>query len=316
MGFSDIFRTTQPLVTGEAEMKPENKLSRVLIVGGTHGNEFTGVHLIKKFEQFPQLIHRSSFETLTLLANPQAFTAVRRYINKDLNRCFLRQNLEDSKLSSYEDLRAKEINHLFGQNGETPVDFILDLHSTTANMGITIIVDNYEPFNLQLAAYLNYINPSVKVYSSGNSGRSHNALRSLGKFGICIEVGSVPQGVLNADFVLKTEAIIHTILDYLELYNQGKVPSVSNTLICYEYIEDIDYPRNEHGEIKAMIHPDLQFKDYEVLNPGDPMFLTFDGQIISYQGNSTTYPVFINEAAYYEKGIAMCFTEKRMITVE
>ncbi|MDB9523326.1 aspartoacylase [Dolichospermum circinale CS-1225] len=297
-------------------MKPENKLSQALIVGGTHGNEFTGVHLIKKFEQFPQLIHRSSFETLTLLANPQAFTAVRRYINKDLNRCFLRQNLEDSKLSSYEDLRAKEINHLFGQNGETPVDFILDLHSTTANMGITIIVDNDEPFNLQLAAYLRYVNPLVKVYSSGNSGRSYHALRSLGRFGICIEVGSVPQGVVNAEFILKTEAIIYTILDYLELYNQGKVPSFSNNLICYEYIDKIDYPRNEHGEIKAMIHPHLQFKDYEVLNPRDPMFLTFDGQIISYQGNSTVYPIFINEAAYYEKGIAMCFTEKRMITVE
>jgi aspartoacylase len=128
-------------------------------------------------------------------------------------------------------------------------------------------------------------------------------------------VGSVPQGVLNANFVLKTEAIIYTILDYLELYNQGKVPSFSNNLICYEYIEKIDYPRNENGEIQAMIHPHLQFKDYEVLHPGDPMFLTFDGQTISYEGNSTVYPIFINEAAYYEKGTAMCFTEKHQITI-
>ncbi|MDB9458824.1 succinylglutamate desuccinylase/aspartoacylase family protein, partial [Dolichospermum circinale CS-545/17] len=37
---------------------------------------------------------------------------------------------------------------------------------------------------------------------------------------------------------------------------------------------------------------------------------------ISYQGNSTVYPIFINEAAYYEKATAMCFTEKRMITLE
>jgi succinylglutamate desuccinylase len=304
------------MVTTLVKMKSDHKLSRVLIVGGTHGNELTGIHLIKKFERFPQLINRSGFETLTLLANPQAFTAVRRYINKDLNRCFLPENLEDLTLSSYEDLRAKEINYLFGKNGKTPVDFIVDLHSTTANMGITIIVDNDEPFNLQLAAYLNYINPAIKVCNLGNSGRGHNALRSLGKFGICIEVGSVPQGVLNADFFLTTEAIIYTILDYLELYNQGKVPSFSNNLICYEYLEKIDYPRNEQGEIQAMIHPHLQFKDYEVLHPGDPMFLTFDGQIISYQGNSTVYPVFINEAAYYEKGTAMCFTEKRMITLE
>jgi succinylglutamate desuccinylase len=253
MVFSDIFRTTQPLVTGEPKMKSDNKLSRVLIVGGTHGNEFTGVYLIQKFEQFPQLINRSSFETLTLLANPQAFTAVRRYINKDLNRCFLRQNLEDSKLSSYEDLRAREINYLFAKNGKTPVDFIVDLHSTTANMGITIIVDNDEPFNLQLAAYLNHINPAIKVCNLGNSGRSYDSLRSIARFGICIEVGSVPQGVLNADFFLKTEAIIYTILDYLELYNQGKVTYFLNNLICYEYLEKIDYPRNEQGEIQAMI---------------------------------------------------------------
>ncbi len=297
-------------------MKPENKLSRVLIVGGTHGNEFTGVYLIKKFDQFPQLINRSSFETLTLLANPQAFTAVRRYINKDLNRCFMPQNLEDLTLSSYEDLRAREINYLFGKNGQNPVDLIVDLHSTTANMGITIIVDNDEPFNLQLAAYLNYINPGIKVCNLGNSGRSYDSLRSLGKFGICIEVGSVPQGVLNADFVLKTEAIIYTILDYLELYNQEKVPSFSNNLICYEYLEKIDYPRNEQGEIQAMVHPQLQFKDYEVLYPDDPMFLTFNGQIINYQGNSSVYPIFINEAAYYEKATAMCFTQKRMISFE
>ncbi|MFM6813113.1 MAG: succinylglutamate desuccinylase/aspartoacylase family protein, partial [Dolichospermum sp.] len=85
-------------------MKSENKLNRVLIVGGTHGNELTGVYLIKKFEKFPELINRSNFETLTLLANPQAFTAVRRYINKDLNRCFLAKNLEDITLASYEDL--------------------------------------------------------------------------------------------------------------------------------------------------------------------------------------------------------------------
>ncbi len=59
-----------------------------------------------------------------------------------------------------------------------------------------------------------------------------------------------------------------------------------------------------------MIHPQLQFRDYEALHPGDLMFLTFDGRAIAYEGESTVYPVFINEAAYYEKGVAMCLTEK------
>ncbi len=61
-------------------------IKRVAIVGGTHGNELTGVYLIKKFAQFPELVHRQSFECLTLLANPQAVQENRRYIDRDLNR--------------------------------------------------------------------------------------------------------------------------------------------------------------------------------------------------------------------------------------
>lgn len=64
-----------------------------------------------------------------------------------------------------------------------------------------------------------------------------------------------------------------------------------------------------------MIHPNLQFKDYEPLNPGQPMFLTFEGKTIAYEGKSIVYPVFINEAAYYEKGVAVCLTEKQQISV-
>ena len=36
---------------------------------------------------------------------------------------------------------------------------------------------------------------------------------------------------------------------------------------------------------------------------------------ITYQGDSTVYPVFVNEAAYYEKGIAMCLAKQREIVV-
>jgi aspartoacylase len=290
-------------------------INRVLIVGGTHGNELTGVSLVKLFQQCPELIRRDTFESLTLLANPQAITAGRRYIKKDLNRCFLQQNLEDITLSSYEDLLAKNINYLYGQNGKYPVDFLVDLHSTTSNMGITIILDNDQPFTLQLAASLNSLHPEIKIYNSGNSGRAENGLRSRAKFAIGIEVGAVAQGVLNADLFLKTQTIVYATLDYLVLYNQNKLPAFSHSFTLYKYMEKIDYPRNEQGEITAMIHPQIQFKDYQALNPGDPMFLTFDGQAINYAGESSTYPIFINEAAYYEQSMAMCLTQKHQITI-
>jgi aspartoacylase len=288
------------------------RINRVAIVGGTHGNEFTGVYLIKKFETYPALIQRPSFESLTLLGNPKAFEENRRYLDKDLNRCFLKKDLQDTTLSSYEETRAKDIQQMLVPPGESQADVIVDLHSTTTNMGLSIIFQKKHPFLLKLGAYLSSINPLVKICCATVHGDS-SFLRSLSELGFVIEVGPVAQSVLSAEWFQKTEDLVHTILDYLEAVNQGTAPQSPNTVTIYLTTSDVDYPRNERGEIQAMIHPQLQFRDYQPLHPGDPMFLTFDGQEIPYVGESTVYPVFINEAAYYEKGVAMCLTQKQEI---
>ncbi len=286
-----------------------NQIKRVAIFGGTHGNELTGVYLAKKFQQYPELINRPSFDTMVLFGNPKAIEEGRRYIDKDLNRCFTNENLQNTALSTYEDIRSKEIYMMLQQ--QSPVEAIVDLHSTTANMGLTIILGNKHPKLLQLAAYLSSINPLVKVCCSEQAQQS-SYLRSLCELGIVIEVGAVAQGVLDAELFQKTEQLVYATLDYFEGYNQGKTFQTNNTLTLYQFIGVIDYPRNERGEIQAMIHPQIQFRDYEPLNPGEPIFLTFEGKDILYEGTSTVYPIFINEAAYYEKGIAMCITQKQL----
>ncbi|MEM9927804.1 MAG: aspartoacylase [Cyanobacteria bacterium P01_D01_bin.50] len=288
-----------------------HSIQRALIVAGVHGNEFTGIYVLKKLEQHPHLIRRENFEVITLLANPKAFAAARRYIDRDLNRSFEKSDLQDLTRSSYEDIRAKEINNLFGKNGKTPVDIVLDIHSTTANMGLTVITDDC-PFNLQLVGYLKKVNPAVNIYILPESEES-SSLPSICELGCTIEVGAVPQGVLQADFFQQTEALIINALNYLEQYNRGELPYFDNSLTIYRHIGTIDYPRNESGELQGMIHPQLQSQNYQPLAPGEPMFLTFDEQTITYEGESTVYPVFINEAAYYEKGIAMCLTQKELI---
>ncbi|AFZ26772.1 succinylglutamate desuccinylase [Cylindrospermum stagnale PCC 7417] len=289
-----------------------NQINRVAIVGGSHGNELIGVYLVKKFQQDSNLINRSSFETLALLGNPKAIAEGRRYIDKDLNRCFHNQGLPNPTLSSYEDLRAQEIQQILQPPNQPIVDAIIDLHTTTANMGLTLILGDMHPFLLRLAAYLSSINPLVKVCSH-QQARGSGYLRSICEFGLVIEVGAVAQGILNAELFQQTEQLVYAVLDYFEDYNQGKTLQTNNTLTLYEALSVVDYPRNEEGEIQAMIHPQLQFRDYEPLNLGDPIFVTFEGQEIFYEGASTVYPVFINEAAYYEKGIAMHLTQKQLI---
>ncbi|MEH2402550.1 aspartoacylase [Nostoc sp.] len=293
-----------------------SQIKRVAIVGGNHGNELTGIHLVKRFQQYPNLINKASFETLALLGNLKAIEEGKRYIDKDLNRCFTNQGLQNQQLSSYEDTRAKAIQQILQPQNQPFVDVIVDLHSTTANMGLSLIFCDLHPFLLRLGAYLSSINPMVKIFVNRQS-KEGGFLRSLCQLGFVIEVGAVAQNILNAELFQQTEQLIYAILDYFEGCNQGNIPQRNSTLTLYQYIQTIDYPRSNAygGEIQAMIHPQLQFRDYEPLNPGDPIFLTFEGKDIFYEGESTVYPIFINEAAYYEKGIAMYLTQKQQEVV-
>jgi succinylglutamate desuccinylase len=283
-----------------------SKIGKIAIVGGTHGNELTGVYAIEKLTRFPERLHQYSFEVVTLLANPRAITANRRYIDRDLNRSFDNNDLVNLELTGYEDNRAKEIAVELQD-----VDLIIDLHSSTSNMGLTILPANTDPFNLRLSAYLSELHPDARICYGLKCNADDPMLRSLSPLGCAIEVGAVAQGILDADLFAKTEMLIYAILDYVEAMNQGKPLPVPVEVTVYQTLASIDYPRNASGELQAMIHPQRQFTDYQPLHPGDPLFMTFLGETIPYAGAATVYPVFINEAAYYEKGIAMTLTDKQ-----
>jgi succinylglutamate desuccinylase len=296
------------------KMQAKITINRVLIVGATHPNEWTGLAMIRKFQQQPDIIYRHTLETPTLIANPQGVPLVTRYIDRDLNRCFDRHDLANANLTGYENSRAKEIATTYGSTGTLPVDAILDLHSTTANMGATIIPTSNSIENLRLAAYLQSQDPTAYIYSGLHSGIDSPMLRSLATIGCAIEMGPIAQGVLNAQIFQQAEKLVLAGLDYFEQCNLGQV-QLPTTITLFQAIDTIDYPRNQNGEITAMIHPDRQGQDYQPMAPGDALFMDLNGNTITYQGDHTVYPTFINEAAYYEKGIAMVITEKQETTI-
>ncbi len=288
-----------------------DRIRKVAIVGGTHGNELTGVYAIEKFVKFPDLLNRYSFEVMTLLANPPAVAANRRYIDRDLNRSFDNEDLANSTLTDYEATRAKEI-----ATALKDVDLIIDLHSSTAQMRLTILPSSTDPFNLRLSAYLSELHADVRICYGMKCNSDDPMLRSLSPLGCTIEVGAVAQGVLDANLFQQTELLIYAILDYVEAMNQNRPLPAPADVTVYQILSSVDYPRNSSGELAGMIHPQLQFQDYQPLHPGDPMFMTFKGETIFYQGKSTVFPIFINEAAYYEKGIAMTLTSKQQVRIQ
>jgi len=295
----------------------QKSIRKLAITGGTHGNELTGVYLINKFKASPDIVQRESFETIVMHTNKKAIEKCTRYIDNDLNRAFDKKDLSDLSLYSYEDIAAKLINHILGPKGadKPNVDFIVDLHSTTSNMGLSIVMDNDSELSWQAAAYLKEKEPGVNIFRWLGDTDNAPFVNSISKDGFAIEVGAVPQGVLRADLFFETERLIQHMLDFFEKFNTGVLEKRYGTLEIYDFVELVDFPRDEDGNIIAMIHPALQDNDYSSIKKGDPLFVTLNGKEISYEQNEELYALFINEAAYYEKGFAMCLARKKKIVI-
>ncbi len=294
-----------------------NDIKRVAVTGGTHGNELTGVYLINKFKKDPKLLKRDSFETIFFHTNKKAIKECVRYIDKDLNRTFNIKDLKDEDKYLYEDILAKDIDRKLGPKGsqDSAVDFIVDLHSTTSNMGLSIVIDNDSSLTWRAAAYAKWKNPEVNIFRWKGDTKDASFVNSISKDGFAIEVGAVPQGVLRADIFFKTEQLIYDILDFLDKHNKQEVEDMPDSLEIYDHIELLDFPRDENEDIIAMVHPTLQDNDYTLIKKGDPLFITLEGEEICYDKDDDVWPLFINEAAYYEKGFAMCLTKKRIIKI-
>lgn len=280
--------------------------NRVAIVGGTHGNEFSGIYLLKKWQASPSAVSRPSFETETLFANPNAFRDNKRYLDCDLNRQFLPADLADPTLGNYEQSRAKAINAQLGPKGDARTDLIIDLHNTTSNMGPTLILLKNDAFNTQLAAYVaERMDDAVILFEDHCSMEEHYFLCSIANQGIIIEIGPQPQSVIRQDVLEWMEAMTQHILDFVELYNNGDVPELPETVRAYRYVETLKLPEDESGERIGMVHKNVQDANFTPLGKGDPIFTLFDGTEILWQGDYEAYPHFINEAAYYDNNLAM-----------
>ena len=143
-----------------------SRVTSVAIVGGTHGNEKNGVALTEHFIAHPELISRPSFEAIALVANPAAVAANARYVEEDLNRCFLATHLSDpDTYGSLEHRRARELYALLGPKlSQNPAaDFIIDIHCTTASTGVALMMAPNDAFAHEVGNYLMELDPAVVI---------------------------------------------------------------------------------------------------------------------------------------------------------
>ena len=173
-------------------------------------------------------------------------------------------------------------------------------------------------------------------------------LPTVAKSGFTLEVGPLPWGSAVGNLYLKTQKILWQILDAVEARN-GMIEKIQSTdALLYEHglhiisttttffqaseCNPVDYPvfpeednQSNLLNIAAMIHPDFQGMDYsKILTNDTNIFIALNGTT-SYKFDRETmtseedddvrkeksfYSFFINESAYYEKGIAFCIAFK------
>ena len=293
-----------------------NNFKQVAVVGGTHGNEFSGIYLLKKWQKNPELIARDSFNTETVFANPKAFGENKRYIDCDLNRQFTAKKLANTELANYEQSRAKAINTQLGPKGNSRTDYIIDLHNTTSNMGPTLILIQSDDFNKKLGAYvLQQMPEAVIIFEDQKTVENHYFLCSVAPQGVIIEIGPQPQSVIRQDVLDQMDEMTKHVLDFVDFANKDQIPVLPSEYEAFAWVESIKLPEDENGERIGMIHKNVQDNDFKPLVKGDPIFTLFDGSEITYQGDYTAYPHFINEAAYYDNNLAMSLGKKLTVTL-
>jgi len=313
----------------------------IALLGGTHGNERTGIIVLQQFIHNPDWL--KSYSTLSLipvLANPRAAERNSRYIDCDLNRQFTQSYppltnistaLEEARRSgSYEVGRALEIQEQIGAYTQ-PISFLIDLHSTTSNMGLCLIIPRETPLSIHLCSLVLAEFPDSFVLCENVLPNEDNTSTHLAEEGLVLEIGPVPQGMAQPIPVQILQIAVRLILQALhELIEDHPstappfppTPELYKNRVVYRWGSSIDYPRDHLGLPRAMIHPDFMGKDGFPLEEGQALFLDAQGNTLRLeasdfipqdlilalralrQKNESLVAFFIGEAAYLEKGIA------------
>ena len=292
---------------------------RVLVVGGSHGNERNAAWLLESWRRQPESLRRSGLVVELVIGNPAAHAAGRRYIERDLNRSFDPALLGDPDRRELEVDRARELLACHGPAAAAPCLVALDLHSTTAAMGNCLVVYGRRPPDLALAAGLQQ-RLGLPIYLHEGDPSQTGYLVERWPCGLVVEVGPVPQGVVQAAICRQSALALETALELLAEARRGCLRQPPQ-LVVHRHLTSLDLPRHGDGSPAAVVHPLRQHRDWQPIRPGDPLFLGPDGSTLPYVPAAAlekeeVWAVFINEAAYGEKGIALSLTRRECWPVQ
>lgn len=171
----------------------------VAIFVGVHGNETAGVLALQEITPTISIKRGTLF---LVYANPPAIKANVRMINKNLNRCFYKENEGQDQ----EDIRARELMKILDQ-----CDALLDIHMFYDEDGLPFIICEEASIEVAQIFDVDIISTNwTQVEPGGTDGYMH----LNGKIGICLECGPISKADFYKDHAKQA---IYQFLKYFEL---------------------------------------------------------------------------------------------------
>lgn len=211
------------------------------IFAGVHGNEKVGVNVLEKLINTLEV---SAGKVYLVFANPSAIKKNVRQINKNLNRCFIKNNYG----SSSEDARARELMKILDES-----DALIDLHASNNKNSTPFAICEEDIF--ELVEKFN-----VPIMSSGwdsiEPGGSDGYMFNCGKPAVCLECGYAGDGS-------KYEKLAEeSVYKFLSFY--GAIGSIDMMDVKKKHIKVYKVITKSSESLKFV----KQFSDFENLEEG------------------------------------------------
>lgn len=235
----------------------------VAILGGTHGNERTGIEVVKRLSQdFLSQTRTLTTGTLYLvLGNLRAIEMNERSSGeeRDLNRMYTNERFNQAPDGSYEDGRAREIASLVLDH----VDISIDIHSDN-KPSIPFLACSASPRHEAIYRWFttdkNVTDPDYLL--GGKPVTTDEYVDLNGKIGICYETGYA-QDISRVDEV---EENILNILRDQGMLTDKPLPDIPTKKEVYRIVDKIMVPEEGFRYAEGMGKESFQpFKQGEII---------------------------------------------------
>ena len=180
-------------------------------------------------------------------------------------------------------------------------------------MGTSIVMYGRRMKDFCLAALLQH-KFGLPIYLHEKDLKQTGFLVEAWPCGLVLEIGSVAQNFYDPKIINRFLIIISSLRDEINKLKNNQI-RLPKDLVVHVHQGSIDYPRDNNGNINALIHPERINQDWKPIKKDAPLFLDMEGKTKTYTDEDTIWPVFIGEVAYKEKNIAMSFTKKEVVSV-